>query len=132
MRNSPTVRAESGGGLLSGLFGGAEAALRDRSREAELAGSAVAHTIVRCGSIVDAVGGQAYLEFLQSEAAAPGAIAREDAALVLARALAFPPPPGASVTFAAGGAGRGAPPRKGDWADMFGALRAVAPASAAP
>jgi hypothetical protein len=117
--------------MLGGLFGGVDAALRDPSREVEVRACPVAHTIVRCGRLVDVPGGRSYLEFLQAAQAAPGPIAREDAALVLARALAFPPAEGESVVFAAGGAGPGAPPRGGDWAEMFGQLRAVAAAATA-
>lgn len=92
------------------------------------------HTILECGPILDAMGGNTYIEFTQgSGAAPPGAIAREDAALVAVRALAFPPPAGQGVTFTVGSAGKGLPPQGDDWAVMFERLQAepIASASAA-
>lgn len=109
--------------MLGGLFGGADAATRDPAREEEVAACGVAHTILRFGKLVDRPGGSTYLEFSQAEGAAPGAISREDAALVCARALAFPPKTGQGVAFTVGAAGPGKPPSKDEWAQMFGQLK---------
>ena len=124
--------AEQGAGLLGGLFGGADAALRGAGREAALRAAGLPHTIVRFSQIQDCAGGASYIEFSQADDAAPGPIAREDAALVLARALAFPPARAQGVAFAAGSAGPGVPPSKEEWGDMFGRLNATVSAVAVP
>lgn len=90
----------------------------------------LAHTILECGPILDRMGGNAYIEFTQAAGAAPGAIAREDAALVAVRAVSFPPAAGAGVTFTVGSAGTGVPPQGDEWSQMFGRLEAVVPVGA--
>jgi hypothetical protein len=115
--------ADQGGGPLAGLFGGgADAALHDPQREGAVRASALPHTIVRFSRLQDVVGGSSYIEFSQAESAAPGPMSREDAALVLARALAFPRAQG--VVFSAGSAGAGFPPEQAEWGQMFGRLAA--------
>ena len=81
--------------------------------------SGLSHTILRFGPILDRLGGNTYLEIRQGSELSPGAIAREDAALVAVRALNFAPAPGQGLVCQVGSAGKGVPPSGNDWADMF-------------
>lgn len=117
--------SERAGGPFGGLFGGPDAAMRDPARLEEVRAAPVPHTVIQFGRILDRLGGNTYIEFGQAEGAVPGPIAREDAALVAVRALAFPPPEGSALVFQAGGAGAGAPPERDEWKEMFANLQTV-------
>ena len=114
---------ESSGGLLGGLFKGKDSAMEDPSRETEVAASGLSHTILRFGRILDRLGGNTYIEMSQGNELAPGAIAREDAALVAVRCLSFVPPAGQGVVCSVGGAGPGTPPSGEDWSELFNRLQ---------
>ena len=123
-------------GPLAGLFG-ADGALRSPQRLQAATQSGLRHTVLRFQSLKDGMGGQSYLEFNQDAGDTSGAessgngavdrssaVSREDAALVLVRALAFPPAEGSGLVFSARALpGRGTPPSQDDWAAMFGRLQ---------
>jgi hypothetical protein len=114
----------SGGGFdLSGLFGGEDAALKDAAREAAVAQSGLAYTIIRAGKILNVPGGSSKLRLSpcsSSSSSSPQGISREDLALVIAQALQNPPQQGQGLMLLAEGAGPGAAPA--DWEQVFQGL----------
>ncbi|KAK9836354.1 hypothetical protein WJX81_008219 [Elliptochloris bilobata] len=88
-----TAAGDGGGGPLGSLLGGEEAVLRDAGRERAVAQSGVPHTLVRTGALRSVPAGSEGPRLLQGPLPADlaaGAVSREDAAAVLAGALAPP------------------------------------------
>jgi hypothetical protein len=125
------VLAEPPAGMFGSFFGGSSAILREPGREEEVIASGIAHTIVRFGKLLDQPGGTTYIEFTQVEGMVPGPLSTEDAALVAARAIAFPPSQGEGTAFTVGSTGPGLPPAQEQWAEMFGQLKPSVTASVA-
>jgi len=92
--------------------------LMDKSREEQVRGAALAHTILRVGGLDDSDGGVKELRLTAGEAAG-GAVSREDAASVVAQASLRDCSAGSLVVSIAVG-GPGEPPR--DWGEAFAQL----------
>lgn len=108
--------------------------MQDQSREADVMSGPVPYTVVRFEPLLDQIGGKCGIELSQqanSSGEGSGArITREDAAIVVARALASPPGPGEGALFVAGAVAGGVAPSVEEWEAKFAQLGKVTFASA--
>lgn len=111
--------------------------MQGEARESEVMGGPVPYTVVRFQPLLDKLGGNSGIELSQIEGrpasggvSEEGQLTREDAAIVVARALVYPPGPGAGTVFVARAGGGGASPSAEEWEAKFAQLDKLALASA--
>lgn len=106
--------------------------MQDESRESEVISGPVPYTVVRFEPLLDQQGGQCGIELLQGEGSPAGAkLTREDAAIVIAKAVECPPGPSSGAVFVATASAAGAAPSSEEWETKFAQLN-TSPLQAAP
>jgi hypothetical protein len=118
------VRCAAPSGLsLDSLFGNPESSMQDSSRETEVMTGRVPYTVVRFERLLDQMGGNCGIELSQdsesSRRSAVERLSREDAAVVIAKALTHPPGPGKGRVFIAGATADGVAPSNEEWEFKF-------------
>ena len=122
---------------LGTLFGTPESSMQGEERESQVMNGPVPYTVVRFQPLLDKLGGGCGIDLSQVDprqgAAGEGVggqLTREDAAIVVARALVNPPGPGAGAVCVAGAAAGGTPPSEEEWETKFAQLDKLTVASA--
>lgn len=117
------------GGVAALFQNGADAGLKDASREAALSSSSIPHIVVKAGIIQDVPGGSSKVSVAphaggSSSSQGNSSISREDLASALVASAVYLPSFATQIAFEVQDAGPGRPPE--DWEQLLEGLTAKA------